>query len=273
MKRLTVIFFLALIRKIAFAQDTAYVSQDKATALFFPGPVKVLDSQSSKYVITDKGNGVLTIKAVTSNFKNVTLNVEDQSTKKVYSIPVLYSYGRAGRRIGYDTTLVSNLVDERPELAEETIAQQIASGKRADIVTHKKTGGIKAWINKVSLAGNRIYLRLDLQNRSNLPYEIDFVRFYIRDRKTVDRMATHEQEIVPLYSTLRSRTAVVKYHEVAKVFAFKRFSLSDNEALYIEVYERFGNRHLQLQLKQKHLDNINVIPVPASIVQSLAVNR
>ena len=272
MKRLTVIFFLALMGKIAFAQDTAYVSQDKATALFFPGVVKVLGSQNSKYVVIDKGNGVLTIKAVASNFKNVTLSVQDQSTKKVYSIPVAYSYGRAGRRIGYGSTLVRTLVNNRPENTEEVIAQQLASGKRADVATHEKTGGIKAWINKVSLAGNRIYLRLDLHNRSNLPYGIDFVRFYIRDRKTVDRMATHEQEIVPLYSTLRSRTAVVKDHEVAKVFAFKRFSLSEDEALFIEVYERSGNRHLYLQIRQDDLDDIKVLPVPSRAALTLAAN-
>ncbi|GAB3921436.1 DUF4138 domain-containing protein [Mucilaginibacter myungsuensis] len=272
MKRLTVIFFLALIGKIAFAQDTAYISQDKATALFFPGLVKVLGSQSSKYVITDKGNGVLTIKAVAANFKTVTLSIQDQSTKKVYSIPVVYSYGRAGRRIGYGTTLVRTLVNNRPENTEEAIAQQLALGKRADVATHEKSGGIKAWINKVSLAGNRVYLRLDLRNRSNLPYGIDFVRFYIRDRKTVDRMATHEQEIVPLYSTLRSRTAVTKDHEVAKVFAFKRFSLSDDEALFIEVYERSGNRHLYLQIRQDDLDDIKVLAVPSRAALTLAAN-
>jgi hypothetical protein len=261
-----------LMGKIAFAQDTAYVSHEKATALFFQGPVKVLGSQSSKFVITDKGNGVLTIKAIARNFKNVTLNVQDQSTKKVYSIPVAYSYGRAGRRIGYGSTLVRTLVNNRPENIEEVIAQQLASGKRADVATHEKTGGIKAWINKVSLAGNRIYLRLDLRNRSNLPYGIDFVRFYIRDRKTVDRMATHEEEIVPLYSTLRSRTAVIKDHEVAKVFAFKRFSLSEDEALFIEVYERSGNRHLYLQIRQDDLDDIKVLPLPSRAALTLAAN-
>jgi len=272
MKRLTLIFFLALLGRIAFAQDTAYVSLDKATALFFPGLVKVLGSQSSKYVITDKGNGVLTIKAIASNFKTSKFSVQDQKTKKVYSIPVAYSYGRAGRRIGYGSTLIRILVNDRPENTEEIIAQRLASGKRADVATHEKAGGIKAWINKVSLVGNRIYLRLDLRNRSNLPYGIDFVRFYIRDRKTVDRMATHEQEIVPLYSTLRSRTAVIKDHEVAKVFAFKRFSLSDDEALFIEVYERSGNRHLYLQIRQDDLDDIKVIPVPSRAALTLAAN-
>ena len=37
-----------------------------------------------------------------------------------------------------------------------------------------------------------------MSNNSALPYEVDFIRFYIRDLKTVSRMATHEQEIVPL---------------------------------------------------------------------------
>jgi hypothetical protein len=261
-----------LIGKIAFAQDTAYVSQDKATALFFSGTVKILGSQSSKYVVTEKGNGVLTIKAIAANFKTGSLSIQEQSSKKVYNIPVAYAYGRAGRRVGYGTMSVRSLVNVRPEQTEQIIAQQLASGKRSDVATHEITGGIKAWVNKVSLAGNRIYLRLDLRNHSNLPYEIDFVRFYIRDRKTVNRTATHEEEIVPLYSTLRSKTAVIKGHEVVKVFAFKRFSLSDDEAMFVEVYERSGNRHLYLQIEPDDLDKIKLISTPQYTPQTLAAN-
>ncbi|TWR25471.1 DUF4138 domain-containing protein [Mucilaginibacter achroorhodeus] len=272
MKTFKMLLILVLAVKQSFAQDTAYISRDKATALFFPATVKIINNPNSDFVVIDKGNGIVTIKALSAHIRPQTLSIQEEATKRIYKIPVAYSYGRAGRRIAYGTVFAGSVPNNRPEREEQVIAQQLASGKRADIATHEKTGGVKAWINKISLAAGRIYLRLDLRNRSNLPYGIDFVRFYIRDRKTVDRTATHEQEIVPLYSTFRSRTVISKDQEVAKVFAFKRFSLSNDEALFVEVYERSGNRHLYLQIKQDDLDDIKVLPAPRYTPQTLAAN-
>jgi hypothetical protein len=272
MKTIIVILLFALTGSLAIAQDTAYISQDKATALFFPSAVKILNGQSIQYTASNKGNGVLTVRALSSEVRACTLNVQDENSKKVYHIPVAYSYGRAGRRIGYGMASPNATTAVRPVRLEQIVAQQLASGKRKDVAAHEKTGGVKAWINKLSLAGNRIFIRLDVRNRSNLPYGIDFVRFYIRDRKTVDRMATHEQEIVPLYSNLHNHTGIVKGQEVAKVFAFKRFSLADDEALFIEVYERSGNRNLYLQIRQSDFDDIKIISIPQHATQMLAAN-
>jgi hypothetical protein len=153
------------------------------------------------------------------------------------------------------------------------VVTQLAEGKRKDVVDHEKTGGIKAWVDKLSLAGNRVFFRLDIRNKSNLPYEIDFVRFYIRDLKTVARMATHEQEIVPLITTLHKKTSIGHKQEIAKVFGFHRFSLSEDQALNVELYERNGNRHLYLQIKQKDLDDLKTIaPATQQPVNVIAAN-
>lgn len=272
MRTFTIMIFLALIAKISLAQDTAYVSRNKVTALFFPAPVKILDGDNDGCLASNKGNGVLALKANAYSFKAHMLTVQDQNSEKVYHIPVVYSYGRAGRRIVYNATPASIPVVDRRVTIARLIAQQLASGKRTEVATHKKAGGVKAWIDKISLADNRIFLRLDVRNRSNLPYGIDFVRFYIRGRNTVVRMAAHEQEIVPVYTTLSSHLAVSKGRELAQVFAFKRFSLSDDDALFIEVYERSGNRHLYLQIRQRDLDDIKVIPVPQRTSMTMAAN-
>jgi hypothetical protein len=57
--------------------------------------------------------------------------------------------------------------------------------------------------------------------------------------------------------------SVLKNREAAKVFAFRRFSLTEDQALNIEIYERNGNRHLYLQIKQKDLDDLKII-IPAT---------
>ena len=265
---------LAVLGKVSFAQDTAYISRDKTTALFFKSPVRIIGEIPTDLKVVQKENGLITIKAEKMDFTPVKINVQDLSTSKVYHIAVQYSYDRAGRRIGIgQKTPVFITVFKAPASIYALIGDQIAAGKRRDVVDHEKTGGVKAWVSKLSLADNRFFFRLDIRNKSNLPYDIDFIRFYIRDLKTVARMATHEQEIVPVYSSLHKKTTLVKKQEIAKTFAFHCFSLSQDQALNIEIYERHGNRHLYLQIKQKDLDELQTINLPVGNETTLAINK
>ncbi|RYY72273.1 MAG: DUF4138 domain-containing protein [Chitinophagaceae bacterium] len=273
MKRLISILFFAALVKFSFAQQTAYVSRDKVTALFFDAPVQIVGNVPAGIEVKQKGNGVVTLKALTANLAAGQLNVQNVTTQKTYHIPVAFSYGKAGRRLDFGESRTFISVIKTPEVSYSAISRQLTSGKRKAVIDKEKTGGVKAWVNRLSTAGNKIYFRLDIRNRSNLPYDIDFIRFYIRDLKTVARMATHEQEIVPAFTTLEKRTTVVKSKEVADVFAFSRFSLADDQALNVEVYERNGNRHLYLQIKQKDLNDLETInPVQQQPVNAIAVN-
>lgn len=275
MKKLIIIIFLVATGTVSFAQDTAYISRDKTTALFFKSAVKIIGNGSAAYDVQQKENGLITIKAVKTDFSQVNLTVQEINTAHVFQIPVQYSYGRAGRRIliGEKTPMAVRAI-KAPNYDYRQVAAELASGKRKNVVDHEKTGGVKAWVDKLSLAGNKVFFRLDIRNKSNLPYDVDFIRFYIRDLKTVTRMATHEQEIVPVYSSLRKRTTIVKKQELTRVFAFNRFSLSEDQALNVELYERNGNRHLYLQIKQKDLEDLKIIdPVMQQPANTLAANK
>ncbi len=274
MKKLIIILTLGVIRTVSFAQDTAYISRNKTTALFFKSAVRIVGKVPSGFSVLQIEKGLITIKAKRIVFAPLNLNVEDIGTMDVYHIPVQYSYGRAGRRMEIAEKYPLAIREVKvPENNYALIGDRLAAGKRSDVVDRKKTGGIKAWVNKLSLADNKIYFRLDIRNRSNLPYEIDFIRFYIRDLKTVARMATHEQEIVPFYSTVKKQATILKSKEIAKIFAFHRFSLSEDQALDIELYERHGNRHLYLQIKQKDLDNLQTIAIPSVKENTLTMNK
>jgi hypothetical protein len=86
-------------------------------------------------------------------------------------------------------------------------------------------------------------------------------------------MATHEQEIVPVYATLDKHTSIFKSKEITEIFAFRRFSLAEDQALNVEIYERNGNRHLCLRIKQKDLENLKAINAPEQPVGTVAANE
>ena len=273
MKTIIIVIFLATMGTISFAQDTAYVNQKMVTALFFKSSVKIMGKVPPGIDVLQKENGLITLKASKGNCNPENLNVQDQITHQVYHIPVQYSFIKAGRRIDIGERPHVIVVIKSPVSDYATIGALLASGGRSDVIDRKKNGGIKAWVDKLSLVNNKLFFRLDIRNKSNLPYAIDFVRFYIRDLKTVARMASHEQEIIPIYSNLRKHTSITKSKEIAKVFGFRRFSLSEDQAVNVELYERNGNRHLYLQIKQKDIDDLHTIgPVPGQPTNTSVAN-
>src|ERR1700753_3783623 len=102
MKKSFIVFILMAWGTVSFAQDTAYVSRDKTTALFFKSAIKIISKSTPDFDVDQKENALITIKALSTDFTPTRLNVQEISTSKIYHIPVEYSYGRAGRRIDVD---------------------------------------------------------------------------------------------------------------------------------------------------------------------------
>src|SRR5579875_250041 len=79
------------------AQDTVYVSTHKLTALIFKSPVEVINNPDEGIVIDRKEPMILTIKAKSPAFSLKGIDLRGGNNEQIYHIPVVYSYGRAGR--------------------------------------------------------------------------------------------------------------------------------------------------------------------------------
>ncbi|QQL49959.1 DUF4138 domain-containing protein [Mucilaginibacter ginkgonis] len=249
---LTIILFSSL---ITMAQDTVYVSQDKVTALFFDHPVRLVSNPQQAVSIDEKEPGLLTIRAVAPLTHPATIVINNARDNEVYHLPVVYSFGRAGRSMYIHGSKRQDLRRKTATSLNAALASVLLTGGRSDVAGHKREGKIKAWVNKVSIAGNKLYFRLDVRNKSNLPYDIDFIRFYIRDKKTVARVATHEQEVVPLFKTTSLSSGISPHGESAYAFGFPRFPISGDQLFSVEIYERHGNRNLVIELDNGDFDD------------------
>ena len=100
------------------------------------------------------------------------------------------------------------------------------------------------------------YLRTDL----DLNFDIDFLRFSIRDKKAVKRTALQEVELTPLYIAGDTKVIKAKGQQVI-VVALPKCTLAPAKVLALEVGERNGGRHLSLAVRNRHL--ITAIPLPS----------
>ncbi len=68
MKKSFIIFILGAWGTVSYAQDTAYVSRDKTTALFFKSAVKIISKSTPDFDVTQKEDALITIKALDTDF-------------------------------------------------------------------------------------------------------------------------------------------------------------------------------------------------------------
>ena len=106
-----------------------------------------------------------------------------------------------------------------------------------------------------------MYLRVVFENKSKINYDIDQLRFFIRDKRKSKRTASQEVEIQPLYST--SSSALIPYKsEVIKVYALEKFTIPEDKYLTIQMIEKSGGRHVEININNNLTDK--VFPISTS---------
>ena len=90
-----------------------------------------------------------------------------------------------------------------------------------------------------------LFFRLSLGNHSHLDYDVDSVRFLIRDRKSTRTSIATVRSLPALYTYGNVHSIRGKSREES-VIVLPQFTLPDGKRLVIEVTEKNGGRKLQL---------------------------
>jgi conjugative transposon TraN protein len=111
----------------------------------------------------------------------------------------------------------------------------------------------------IYIKNETIYYQLDLQNASAIDYDINYLRFYIRDKKKSKRTANQENEITPLYVAGNTSQVKANNHSTI-VVALEKFTIPDAKFLAIEIGEKNGGRNLLMKIGNNKI--IRAIPLP-----------
>lgn len=256
------------------------VTYQKTTSLIFPADIQSVDV-GSKDIIADKFYGVgnvLKVKSKESMFfpeTNLTVITKDG---KFYSFYVVYaeepsflSYQLVGNDfsgVSRKFFMESNNGGIAPISFEEAGMNQgdmaIYSRKILEKSRQVKHLGMRAFDIVFSLEG--IYIHEDvlfysfkIENKSYVNYDIDFIKFYIRDKKVFKRTAIQEIEVQPIF---KMPDHVVKIHgkkSVKLVFVMQKFTLPDDKNFEVEMFEKDGGRHMKFSIAYNDIINASFI--------------
>lgn len=264
MKNITIVMVLALmvIAGTTHGQSSLNpmclsVAYHKTTNLVFPYNIKSVDRGSLDVLVQKAKNveNVLQVKAGKESFAETNLTVIT-ADGNLYSFLVGYS-----ENPDLNVVLTSVLPEQRTGIAfsdlndNESAVQDIArkvARKKHFMRDRDERFNISINLGGIYVEDNIMYFQLELTNNSHIGYDIEQLRFFIRDKKKTKRTASQEMELTPLF--IEGNTVSIdgsSSHTI--VVAMEKFTIPDRKYLAIQMMEAEGGRHLELRDGNKTL--------------------
>jgi conjugative transposon TraN protein len=121
-----------------------------------------------------------------------------------------------------------------------------------------KRFGIQYLLKGIYVHNNLLYLHTQIRNESNVPFDVDFVRMKIVDKKVAKRTAIQETVIYPYRAYNHVQTVRGKRTE-RTVFTIDKITIPDDKQLVIELFEKNGGRHQSFTVENVDLVRARVI--------------
>jgi len=252
------------------------VSFNKTVHVIFPSPVRYVDLGSAN-IIAGKADGsenVIRIKAAVQGFTketNFSVITDDGS---FYSFNVKYADepeklniemkdfihdGEAVNRPNNSQDIyLTELGQESPKVVNLIMKSIYQSDKREIKHIGSKRFGIQLILKGIYTYNDFLYFHIQTKNTSKVPFDIDFIRIKIVDKKVAKRTAIQEQVIYPVRAC-HYEVRIEGGKTVRTVFALPKFTIPDGKQLVVELYEKNGGRHQNFVVENEDITRARVI--------------
>ncbi|MBS5908128.1 MAG: conjugative transposon protein TraN [Dysgonomonas mossii] len=236
------------------------VTFEKTVHVIFPAPIRYVDLGSSNIIAGKAGSSenVLRIKAAIRGFESETNMAVITEEGSYYTFNIKYADEPEKLNIEMKDFMHDGIATNRPNNSMEIYLKELGSesprivylinrsiyqnDKR--IVKHigSKRFGIQYLLKGIYSHNGLLYLHTQIKNSTNVPFDIDFIRFKIVDRKMVKQTAVQETVIYPLraYNFI---SQVGANQTERTVFTIDKITIPNDKQLVIELFEKNGGRN------------------------------
>jgi conjugative transposon TraN protein len=252
------------------------VSFNKTVHIIFSAAVSYVDLGSAD-IIAGKADGsenVIRVKAAVQGFEretNFSVITDDGS---FYSFNVKYADepeklnvemkdfihdGEAVNRPNNSLDIyMKELGNESPKVVN-LIMKSIYKGDKREIKhIGSKRFGIQLLLKGIYTYNDFLYFHIQTKNTSQVPFDVDFIRIKIVDKKIAKRTAIQEQVLYPVRA-YRYNIRIPGKKTERTVFALPKFTIPDGKQLVVELYEKNGGRHQRFVVENEDIVRAKVI--------------
>lgn len=232
------------------------ISDSKNVHLLFPDRIKYADVGNDQTVSLEKtdASNVIKFKAKEANIFETNLSIITEDYK-FYSFTLEYTENPEnfnyiiGKSPASTAMLGVNNEKILAEIAEESL------------IPDRKIYHIGLSKNKMEFYCSNIFIKEDIlffcfgiKNSSNINFNVDFVKCFIRDIKKLKNTTIQETEMTPLIRHEFSEIVDSKT-ENRFVLAFPKFTIPDKKKFEIEIFDKDGGRHLRFRIENNSIIN------------------
>lgn len=239
------LFFVVAVR----AQVTVLeVTTNKTTSLLFPSAILSIDRGSEHILVQKSTAQVLKVKAdsVFADTTNLTVITTDG---KLYSFLVVYASSPAV--LTFDLGAGKNILNDT---VLNSLAQRVRAMDHRLYGVRYSSGLVLLRVQAIYTNGNVIAVKLRIDNRSTLSYEIGGVSALLSGGNSAKRRAVQDREI-PLLLTDKANNTVREKQSLVVVVIVPKAGLVPGQTLQIHVQEKGSDRQLHLDLPNKYILN------------------
>lgn len=236
------------------------VTFEKTVHIIFPAPIRYVDLGSSNIISGKAGSSenVLRIKAAIRGFETETNMAVITEEGSYYTFNIKYADEPEKLNIEMKDFMHDGIATNRPNNSMEIYLKELGSesprivylinrsiyqnDKR--IVKHigSKRFGIQYLLKGIYSHNGLLYLHTQIKNSTNVPFDINFIRFKIIDKKMVKQTAVQETVIYPLRAyNFISQVGANQMERT--VFTVDKITIPNDKQLVIELFEKNGGRN------------------------------
>ncbi|NII26165.1 conjugative transposon protein TraN [Pseudoflavitalea sp. X16] len=237
------------------------LSTQRTTVVVFSAPIAEngVDRGSAQVLAktVDGVGNVIKVKAASDSLLPTNLTIFT-SDGRVYRFLVEYNAsprqdfydfsGLPGQAASSGVRFLPDRMNEASIIRTSTHITELPAHRRRP--TSKSNGDMKLRTKGIFLSEGVLFFHLSLANSSAIPYELDFIRCYQRDRKKSKRTSQMVKEVKTLATSFVGKPVIGAGDAgFSMVLAFEKFTISDSKYFMIELFEKKGDRHLVLKIK------------------------
>ncbi len=251
MKRIVFLIGACALVVSGMAQISLTITTDKTTSLIFPFPIRHVDRGTKDILVQQvkEADNVLLVKAAAKEFTETNLSVVT-GDGSIYSFPVCYDN---------KPLVLVHFIPASNKASVASYANGILDNSRQLRGVNDRKWEMLAEVTGIYVKDAILFYQLRLSNESPIDYNIDLLRFFIKDKRRGKRTAVQENEVTPVY--IAGNTSLVRaFSKNVLVIALDKFTIPDAKVLSLQVMEKNGGRHLQLSITNRHIVRAAILP-------------
>lgn len=177
-------------------------------------------------------------------------------------------------KLNYFVTLSNSIGNEKPKVANSVNTE--ISKKDIDNSTYyyqkfcsyllekkqylgrytKRSNGIVFKVENIVFDKDELYFVVQIRNHSTLDYDLNFLNLSVETRQKGKMKSLQRLYQEPIFKhNLPSK--IVKNETVRFIYVMPKFSLSNDRRVILELNEKDGERHIEMKISHKYINNPN----------------